>query len=216
MIKICAFSDIHRAYENIYRLQPEIESSDVVVIAGDIGPVMWYTNWHAYKRTIAWINKPVLAVHGNWDGSLIQEFLSPYSVHAGFAIVDDVGFFGVGGSIKTPLTTPIEYTEEQIHEYLHKGFEHINHLPAKVLVSHTPPKNMCDRTLFKTHAGSNSVAQFCCEYNITLCICGHIHEAYGIGKLGNTTVVNTGSLKRGYYASILIALNGVEATIKRL
>ena len=34
MIKICAFSDIHRAYENIYRLQPEIESSDVVVIAG--------------------------------------------------------------------------------------------------------------------------------------------------------------------------------------
>jgi Icc-related predicted phosphoesterase len=34
--------------------------------------------------------------------------------------------------------------------------------------------------------------------------------------MGHTTVVNTGSLKRGYYASILVALNGVEATIKRL
>ena len=216
MLKICAISDIHRGYNNIYRLQPEIESSDIVVIAGDIGPLKWYTRWGAYKRTIAQIPKPIMAVHGNWDGNKIQEFLAPYSIHAGFAIVDDVGFFGVGGSIKTPLHTPVEYSEDDIYNFLCKGFEKIQHQPIKVLLSHNPPKNVCDRTIFKTNAGSTSVARFCLDHDIDLCICGHIHEAFGVAQLGNTTVVNAGTFKSGYYASILVALNGVEATIKRL
>jgi len=216
MLKICAISDIHRGYNNIYRLQPEIESSDIVVIAGDIGPLKWYTRWEAYKGAIAQIHKPVLAVHGNWDGSRIQEFLAPYSIHAGFAIVDDIGFFGVGGSIKTPLHTPVEYTEDEIYNFLCRGFEHIKNQPIKVLISHNPPKNVCDRTIFKTNAGSTAIAQFCLDYSINLCICGHIHEAHGVAQLGNTTVVNAGTFKSGYYASILVALNGVEAAIKRL
>ncbi|MGB4268434.1 MAG: metallophosphoesterase [Spirochaetota bacterium] len=216
MLKICAISDIHRGYNNIYRLQPEIESSDIVVIAGDIGPLKWYTLWEAYKGAIAQINKPVLAVHGNWDGRKIQQFLVPYSIHAGFAIVDDIGFFGVGGSIKTPLHTPVEYTEDELYVFLYKGFEHIKNQPIKVLISHNPPKNVCDRTIFKTNAGSTAVAKFCLDNDIDLCICGHIHEANGVAHLGNTTVVNAGTFKNGYYASILVAPNGVEATIKRL
>lgn len=216
MLKICAISDIHRGYKNIYRLQPQIESSDVVIIAGDLAPLKWYTRWEAYKGAIAQINKPVLAVHGNWDGEKIQEFLAPYSIHAGFAIVEDVGFFGVGGSTKTPLHTPVEYTEEQIYNFLCRGFEHIKKQHIKVLVSHNPPKNVCDKTIFRTHAGSNAIAQFCQDNNIDLCICGHIHEAHGVAKLGNTTVVNAGTFKSGYYASILVARNGVEATVKRL
>lgn len=216
MLKICAISDIHRGYKNIYRLQPEIESSDIVVIAGDLAPLKWYTRWEAYKGAIAQINKPVLAVHGNWDGEKIQEFLAPYSIHAGFAIVEDVGFFGVGGSTKTPLHTPVEYTEEQLYDFLCKGFEHIKNQRIKVLVSHNPPKNVCDRTIFKTHAGSTAIAQFCQDNDLDLCICGHIHEAHGVAMLGNTTVVNAGTFKHGYYASILVARNGVEATIKRL
>ncbi|MCX8124083.1 MAG: metallophosphoesterase [Spirochaetes bacterium] len=216
MIKICAISDIHRGYKNIYRLQPEIESSDIVVIAGDLAPLKWYTRWELYKRAIAQINKPILAVHGNWDGKKIQEFLAPYSIHAGFAVVEDVGFFGVGGSIKTPLHTPVEYSEEEIYEFMCRGFEKIQHQPVKVLLSHNPPKNVCDRTIFKTHAGSVAIAKFCTEYNIDVCICGHIHEAHGVARLGNTTVVNAGALKSGYYASICVARNGVEAVIKRL
>ncbi len=200
----------------MYRLQPDIESSDIVVIAGDIGPLKWYTRWKTYKGAIARINKPVLAVHGNWDGIKIQQFLAPYSIHAGFAIVDDIGFFGVGGSIKTPLHTPVEYTEDEIYSFLYSGFEHIKNQPIKVLISHNPPKNVCDKTIFKTHAGSTAIAEFCIHNNIDLCICGHIHEAHGVEQLHNTKVVNAGTFKSGYYASILVAPNGVEATIKRL
>lgn len=216
MLKICAISDIHRGYKNLFKLQPEIESSDIIVMAGDIGPLRWYSKWDAMKKAITAINKPMLAVHGNWDGNEIQEFLAPYSIHSGHAVVEDVGFFGVGGSVKTPMNTPVEYSEEQMSEFLYKGFEHIRALPVKVLVTHNPPKNACDKTIFRTHAGSNAITQFCLNNPVDVCICGHIHEAHGIDTINKTTIVNAGALKSGYYATILAARNGVEAEIKRL
>ncbi len=35
-------------------------------------------------------------------------------------------------------------------------------------------------------------------------ICGHIHEAKGIDKIGNTLIINPGAARDGHYATIEI------------
>ncbi len=39
---------------------------------------------------------------------------------------------------------------------------------------------------------------------VTLCLCGHIHEAADIERFGSTLVANSGRFKKGHYLSIKI------------
>ena len=48
--------------------------------------------------------------------------------------------------------------------------------------------------------GSTAVRDFIDASRPALVVCGHIHEARGIDKLGDTTVVNCGTAYRGHYA----------------
>jgi uncharacterized protein len=42
------------------------------------------------------------------------------------------------------------------------------------------------------------------EHPVSLCLCGHIHEAAGIEHFQNTLVANSGSFKKGHYLSVEI------------
>jgi Icc-related predicted phosphoesterase len=48
------------------------------------------------------------------------------------------------------------------------------------------------------------VQAFLSTHPVSLCLCGHIHEAHGVERFQNTLVVNTGSFKKGRYATIEI------------
>jgi Icc-related predicted phosphoesterase len=37
---------------------------------------------------------------------------------------------------------------------------------------------------------------------VDLCLCGHIHEAWGIERSGGTIIANGGSFKKGRYVCI--------------
>ena len=47
------------------------------------------------------------------------------------------------------------------------------------------------------HVGSESLRKIIEEFQPTINLCGHIHESMAIDKIGKTTIINPGMLKRG-------------------
>ncbi|HPA71236.1 MAG TPA: acylphosphatase, partial [Spirochaetota bacterium] len=139
------------------------------------------------------------------DEAEVRAFLEErgYGIHGAGCVVGGAGFFGVGGSNITPVHTRSEYDEETIMELLEKGYDAVRGAREKVLVSHTPPKGICDRTFLFIRAGSVSVRDFLARHDdVRLCLCGHIHEAAGWRFEGNACVANAGAFKRGRYLEV--------------
>ena len=70
-----------------------------------------------------------------------------------------------------------------------------------ILISHNPPKGqLCDKVNPVLHAGSQKFTDYILKNQPLAVICGHIHEGIGVEKIGETTVINPGSLGEGNYA----------------
>ena len=97
--------------------------------------------------------------------------------------------FGIGGGIPiTPFGSwSYDFTEEQATELLADCPD------DTVLISHSPPKNILDRSSSGLHLGSEVVRKVIMEKNPRLVVCGHIHESSGrIENYENTVVINAG------------------------
>ena len=199
-----AISDIHGATKPIDESAPLIRKADWVVIAGDITRTKTRAEAADVIARVEQYSTRILAVHGNWDRPEVKDYLEEkgYSLHGKGRILDGIGFFGVGGSSPTPLNTATEYTEEEIALALRAGYEQVHAAARIVLISHVPPRGIRDRSFLGLRGGSHSVKAFLEEQPVSLCLCGHIHEAAGIERFHRTLVANSGSFKRGHYVSI--------------
>ena len=75
-------------------------------------------------------------------------------------------------------------------------------LQNTILISHNPPKGqVVDAVNPQLHAGSQMFTDFIIEHKPLAVICGHIHEGKGSEKIGDTLVINPGSLgeKESYF-----------------
>ena len=62
-----------------------------------------------------------------------------------------------------------------------------------ILVSHVPPKNVCDLCNDGRNVGVSELAKIIETFQPVLCLFGHIHEEAGKKAIiGNTTCVNVG------------------------
>ena len=199
-----AISDIHGATKPIDESAPLIRKADWVVIAGDITRTKTRTEAADVIACVEQYSTRILSVHGNWDRPEVKDYLEEkgYSLHGKGRILDGIGFFGVGGSSPTPLNTATEYTEEEIALALRTGYEQVHAVARIVLISHVPPRGIRDRSFLGLRGGSHSVKAFLEEHPVSLCLCGHIHEAAGIERFHRTLVANSGSFKRGRYVSV--------------
>ena len=82
----------------------------------------------------------------------------------------------------------------------------------KILVSHVPPHKTLDRAFRILRVGSRALRSFVKEEQPDLCLCGHIHEARGIQKLGRTIIVNPGKFSSRHFAEIRISLTEESPT----
>jgi Icc-related predicted phosphoesterase len=203
-MRLFAISDIHGAIRPIDASATLIREADWVVIAGDITRTKTRAEAADIIACVEQYSTRILAVHGNWDRMEVRDFLEEkgYSMHGKGRILDGIGFFGVGGSSPTPLDTATEYTEEEIALTLRTGYEQVHGASRIALISHTPPRSVRDRSFLGLRGGSHSVKAILEEHPVSLCLCGHIHEAAGIERFQNTLVANSGSFKRGRYVSI--------------
>ncbi|MCP4137805.1 MAG: YfcE family phosphodiesterase [bacterium] len=203
-MKLFVISDIHGSMKYIDPAASLIEGSDLVIIAGDISKSGEFDTVPGILEKIEKYNTKILAVPGNWDNAEVIELLENkgYSLHNTGRIINGIGFFGVGGSNKTPINSPTEYSEEKIMEFLENGYRQVQNAQKKILISHAPPKNTRDRTFLGMRVGSSSIRKFLEENTIDLCICGHIHEASGTDALNSGIILNPGSFRKGKYFTI--------------
>ena len=201
-MRIVAITDIHGRSGKAERLGRTLEDMefDLLLIAGDL------TNFQGRDKAgeilghFLSLQKPVFSVFGNCDGRDVPALLEELgiNVHNRRVEVGGVSIVGVGGSNITPFHTVWELTEAKIREILLK-----NYREGDVILSHAPPHGTrADRAHFGTHVGSRALREFIEERKPPLVVCGHIHEARSVDRIGDTVIVNPGPLFRGHYAVI--------------
>jgi uncharacterized protein len=134
---------------------------------------------------------------------------------------------GCGGSNPTPFNTPTEFSEKELASTLNQAYlqaqnfielaeplEH--HQIPLILISHTPPLNTAlDLLQDGNHVGSSAVRTFIERKQPPLCLTGHIHEAKGSDRIGETLILNPGMISKGGWIEIVIENNGkLNATIQ--
>jgi Icc-related predicted phosphoesterase len=196
---IIAITDIHGRLNMSNAVADKIRNVDLVLIAGDITHFGNEEDANAVIRKIQQLNSAILAVPGNCDRQSVNNMLKTENInlHGEMRVIDKIAFFGLGGSNKSPLNTPQEYSESQIAAVLTKFQKREAHF--HIFVSHPPPaKTKLDKIFLGFHVGSKSVRTFIEQFVPDLVICGHIHEARGTDKIGKTTLINPGPFPEHY------------------
>tara|TARA_B100000959_G_scaffold275877_1_gene329819 strand:+ start:1022 stop:1672 length:651 start_codon:yes stop_codon:yes gene_type:complete len=200
-MKIVCFSDLHGQLDALKWIEKDAKSADILISAGDL------TNFGKRKSAIQIlqklidINENVISIPGNCDTLEVNDVLTENgtSIHGKGKTIDNIGFFGVGGSNITPFNTPQEYTENYLVDLLESGYNDVKNNDTKVMVCHPPPYDTkIDLTNSGIHVGSKGVREFLMSHSVSLVICGHVHEARGHDIFEKSTIVNPGPANVGY------------------
>ncbi len=219
-MRIACLSDMHGETRLLGLAARDLAAADVVILAGDI---THFGDGPAASRILAAVrehNPLVLAVTGNCDFPVVEEYLSSEGVnlHRRRRVLAGVTFLGLGGSLPCPARTPNEHTEEQLAEFLETAARGLDPDSPLVLVSHQPPADTtADLAQGRNHVGSLSVRAAIERLKPAVCLSGHIHEARGVDAIGETRIVNPGpfGFGQGGYALIDLADGRAEVQIKQ-
>jgi Icc-related predicted phosphoesterase len=191
-MKLLLFSDLHSNFRTASRLVELSKTVDIVVGAGDFCNVR--RGLEQIINALAPINKPAVLVPGNSESDdelsrACRSWKSAHVLHGRQADIDGISFFGIGGGIPvTPFGSwSYDFTEDEALELLRD-------CPSGcILVSHSPPKGVLDRSSDGRSLGSEAVKQALEKKKPGLVVCGHIHGSSGqTDRLEETTVINAG------------------------
>jgi Icc-related predicted phosphoesterase len=198
-MRILVIADIHGSKEAGKRVNSQIEkyAPNAVIVCGDItqfGPPEWALNF------LNSISLKTLALPGNLDPIGVIDAIEESQaipLHAKKVELGEYIFVGLGGSNRTPFSTPFELSEDEIYNTLKRIM-----IKGAILVVHAPAKGHLDKTSQMINSGSESIAKIVSEFSPPLVISAHIHEARGVEREGNTIYVNPGPASQGYAAVI--------------
>lgn len=205
MTKILAISDVHgEENENLYTYLNN-NDIDLVLVLGDItdfGPLDFVG---PFLEKIADCGVDVIAIPGNCDPKGICNAINEVSfcLHNNIIAYGDAILFGYGGSNETPFNTPGEIQDNKIYGDVFELLANYDYVyndkvpKVKILVTHAPPYNTeADKIESGDHVGSQGILKSIHEFEPQINVCGHIHEAKSLSKIGITTdVANPGMLK---------------------
>ena len=206
-MKIIAISDIHEDIPTIIKYEKIFKEVDLILIAGDITTRGSEDIAEKILNNIENYNKNILAIIGNMDSINIHNLLikKKYSIHKSFKNFGSISIFGFGGSNKTPFSTRIEYSEEEIANGLNEAYKNTINSNIKIMLSHAPPYNSnLDIVSNGIFVGSKAVRNFIENNKIDVCICGHIHESKGSSVINDTICFNPGAFSYNNYVNIEI------------
>lgn len=184
-MKIICIADTHNTYNDLI-----LPDGDMLIVAGDIdtyhGKILFnlFNNWissldYKYKIVIA----------GNHD----KYFAENNIVNTPYIYLNDSGVEIEGvkfyGSPVSPKFGHWSFMKERGDESA-KVWDKIPD-DTDVLITHGPPYGILDETAFKNKVGCYDLLQRVLKVKPKYHIFGHIHEAYGIEKKGETTFINT-------------------------
>jgi Icc-related predicted phosphoesterase len=224
-LKILAIADLHDRWRQLELVKSLIKGSDLVpdliAVCGDMhdGGSLDQTRRTAQaladlSRLEDGIEIPVLIVPGNTDprehAEGVWEEMGFSILHSTSCTVKGFGFAGMGGIVprdQRRIGDPRRYYfgDEEVYQLLSEAYRKISGLERKVVLTHQPPRGVQDTLYNGQDSGGRGLKRFLEDFRPELLICGHIHEARGEGRLGNTVVANAGELRQGSFAVIEIA-----------
>ncbi len=226
VMDLLVMGDNHGDIENMISYLEKLESfkCDVVVYMGDFTDINTPKGFTEEDITgiiieeLKMLEKPVLAIPGNNDIKEVIEMIEDedISIHGKGKVIGDYGFYGFGGA-KTPFATPFEPTEEELKRGLEKAYSQVKGSKYKIQITHNPPYNTkVDIIRAGAHVGSHVVRKFVEEKKPVLALSAHIHEAKGVGTLGETFLMNAGKFPEGYFGLVNIQGKEVRGRILNL
>lgn len=199
---------------------PGLAEAEGVIVTGDMTVTGGVPAARRVLDALSAYNPRILAQIGNMDRAEITDWLEREgrNLHARVRELDpDTAVMGVGGSPFTPFGTPSEFPEARFADWLEQLWRTACRSRRVVLVSHTPPRDTrCDRLADGSHVGSTAVRDFLLECQPDVCLCGHIHEARSLDRLGRTILVNPGPLAAGGYAVLSVEEDGLSVSLRTL
>lgn len=215
--------DIHDEPKN-FALIPELAGASGLIISGDLtvngGARQAERVICALKEAMPQKDLPLWAQFGNMDRADVDSWLSQQGLNIHTRVCElapGVAMFGVGGSSVTPFGTPSEFSETDYAAWLKTAWEKARDFPLRVLVSHNPPLNSaCDLLPSGAHVGSSAVREFIEAAQPDVCLCGHIHEARALDRIGRCQVLNPGALAQGGYGLLRYAQGRLLAELRVL
>lgn len=216
---ILALSDLHGRVDLFKKIIEAEKNIDLILFAGDVTP---YGGGDA-RSLLAEMARasrglPLIAVPGNVDDPEAYSGVDGLlNIHGRAVKVGELTIVGVGGSPPTPFFTEYELSEDEIEFTLREAIENAGNSEKLAILSHAPPfGTKVDVLTSGENVGSHGVRVVIEEFKPILCVCGHIHEARGVDKLGDTLLVNPGPAMRGYYSVIEISGSTARASLKRV
>lgn len=210
-LRILGLADLHDQIEMLDRLK-EIDA-DLIVCCGDLHNAGSRETAQPAAFALASLGPPVLIVPGNMDHRDVVPDLWEKAglrmLHGASYCYATCGFLGMGGMVaRDPgrLKDPARYyhRDDEVYETLAAAYQDITDARIKIVVVHQPPRGAQDTLYNGESSGSVSLRRFVEEYQPDLLLCGHIHEARGVGFIGSTRIVNVGELRQGFAALIEI------------
>ena len=215
-MKFLILSDIHGDLENLDKLDSRFAEADCVLFAGDFARFEHEETAKPVLQKLLSKHENIFAVLGNCDN---PDFLSEIesadiSVEGSLTFHEGIAVAGSGGGTKFTGTTPFERDEDEIlsdydvvesssAECAAQGGDESGQWANLILIMHNPPKGTeCDKLPNGVHVGSEKLRSYIEKRTPFLVVTGHIHESAGISKIGDTTVINPGSLAEGKYGWI--------------
>jgi Icc-related predicted phosphoesterase len=195
-MKILAVSDLHGDRQKAERLADiaKRENVDLVVLAGDLS--IFGEGIKGLIKPFKERNLKIAFVPGNHDPPELAEWLENkykiYNLHNRPLLINDVAFVGIGFA----NIPPYSISEEEIYSNIYEQLYQVKGAKKVVVVSHIPPFNTKLDDIGE-HVGSTSLRKILEKKQPDLCICGHIHETFGLeDKINKTKVINPGQKGR--------------------
>jgi uncharacterized protein len=189
-VRILAFSDLHHSTRQASEIVEAAKEADLVIGAGDfcnmrqdIGGAM---------ALLGAIDAPMVLVPGNAESFAELVGAAPNGakvLHGTGVEVGGIRLFGLGYGVPvTPFGAwSCDLSEAQAAGML-GGCE-----TADVLVFHSPPLGVVDRTSSGMSVGSKAILAAIERVQPELALCGHIHDSWGQSAMvGQTKVANLG------------------------
>ena len=223
-MKILILSDLHAHNDVLDKMDDVFAKSDAVLFAGDFAACFKPETGKEALLQLCKKHDTIFAVLGNCDNEDFLEDLEEQDVcvektlvyHEGLAIA------GAGGGTYFTGKTEFEREEQDIIADFNIVKNCVEEIGDKslwknlILICHNPPKGKTvDAVNENLHAGSELFARYIEENQPLAVVCGHIHEGVGMEKIGETLVINPGSLgEAGSYAQMEIEKEGEFWQIK--
>ncbi|MCB2109766.1 MAG: metallophosphoesterase family protein [Defluviimonas sp.] len=188
-MRVLAFSDLHLDIAARDRILAAAGNADLIVGAGDFASRR--EGLESFVAPFGALAGKAVFVAGNNETVDELRAATPVRVLHGETIsMGGLRIAGLGAAVPPLPPLPwasFDLTEEMATRLL-DGIE-----TADILISHSPPKGVCDRHARIGPIGSDAVLAAARRLEPRYLLCGHVHDDWGArGMIGETEVMNLG------------------------